>query len=69
MVKSVLKWSAIVVPILFIMVYLAVGAVAANVLTVPKRQFTAQNNPGQFSLAYQEVQFPTRSGDVQIVSW
>ncbi len=68
-VKSVLKWSAIGVPILLVVAYLGAGAVAADVLSVPKRQFTAHINPGQFNLAFQEVRFPSRGGDVQIAGW
>ncbi len=69
LVRRVLKWGAIVVPILIVVVYLSVGAVAADVLGVPKRQFTVQNAPAQFSLAFQDVRFPSRGDEVQIAGW
>lgn len=65
------RWIAIAAAIVVVLavLYLAAGAVAVNVLTMPKRQFDAADNPGQFSLAYEEVRFPSRGGDVQIAGW
>ncbi len=69
--RSARRWIAIAAAILVLLVilYLAVGAVAANVLTMPKRQFNAADNPGQFNLAYEEVRFPSRGSDIQIAGW
>jgi pimeloyl-ACP methyl ester carboxylesterase len=67
--RRVLKWIAIVVPVLLVVAYLAVGAVAAETLTRPKRDFSVQENPATFNLAYQDVRFPSRSGDAQIAGW
>ena len=67
--KKFLKWFAISVPILLVVIYIGVSAVVANTLTTPKRDFTAANNPGKFNLAYQDVRFPSRSGDATIAGW
>lgn len=63
----ILKWLAIIVPVLLVVGYL--GAVAADVLTTPKRDFTAANNPGKFNLVYQDVRFPARTDKLEIAGW
>lgn len=67
--SSVLKWLAITIPPALALAYLAVGGVAANALTVPKRQFDAQNTPARLGLAFDDVRFPSRGDGVQIAGW
>lgn len=57
------------VVLLLLFAYLAVGAEAANRLTLPRREYgngIAHRTP---SVAYQAVSFPARGGDVQIAGW
>ena len=68
-VLTIPKWIAIVVPILFVISYLAVGIVAAETWTTPKRDFYPDNNPAARNLEYQDVRFPARGGDAQIAGW
>jgi uncharacterized protein len=67
--KKILKWVAIIVPTLCVVVYLAVGTIAAETLTTPKRDFSDHENLATLNLAYQDVRFPSRSGDAQIAGW
>ncbi len=66
---TVLKRLTVAVPLALPITYLAIGAMAANALTVPKRQFNWQNTPGRFNLAFEEVRFPARVDGVQIAGW
>lgn len=69
MKSKILKWLAIIVAILLVVGYLGVGAVAADVLTTPKRDFSTAITPANFNLAYQDVRFPARSDKVDIAGW
>jgi dipeptidyl aminopeptidase/acylaminoacyl peptidase len=69
LVLTILKWIAIVVPILLVIAYLAVGIVIAATGTTPRREFSPDNNPAARNLDYQEVRFPARGGDAQIAGW
>ncbi len=66
---SLFKGIALALPFVVPVTYLAMGAVAANALTVPKRRFDAQNTPARLGLAFDEVRFPSRGGEVQIAGW
>ncbi len=66
---SLLKGFALALPLALPATYLAIGAVAANALTVPKRQYDAQNTPSRLNLAFDEVHFPSRGGEVRIAGW
>ncbi len=68
-VSRAFKALAILVPILLVIGYFGVGAVAANVLTTPERHFTASRSPTQFNLAYQDVHFAARDDRVSIAGW
>ena len=52
-----------------IVVYLAVGMIAANQLTRPVRRFDPTNHPGTRGLGYEEVRYSPRSGDLEIAAW
>lgn len=69
MKPKILRWLAFIIPILCVIGYLTIGAVAADGLTTPKRSLASQENPAKFNLAYQDVQFPARGGDAQIAGW
>jgi pimeloyl-ACP methyl ester carboxylesterase len=59
----------VVVLILAAAAYLAVGAAAANALTLPKRDFAAGVTPAQLGLAYEDVRFAARDGAAEISGW
>jgi len=65
----VLKWLAIIVPILLVVIYLGVGAVVATNLSTPKRDFSPDKLVSMQSLTYQDVRFPSRGSDAQIAGW
>ena len=67
--RRVLKWLAIIVPLLLLLGYLAIGTVAAASLTTPKRDFTTSKTPASLNLTYEDVRFPARGGDLQIAAW
>ena len=67
--RRVLKWLAVLVPILLVVSYLGVGTIAAASLTTPKRDFSTVKTAANFNLAYEDVRFPARGGDVQIAGW
>jgi pimeloyl-ACP methyl ester carboxylesterase len=68
-VKKILKWLAIIVPILLVVAYLGVGAVVATSLSTPKRDFSPDKLLNTPSLTYQDVRFPARGGDATIAGW
>src|SRR6478736_25739 len=49
--------------------YLLVSAQTAAMLTRPYHGFDPQETPGTYHLAYQDVRFPARGGDVRIAGW
>lgn len=69
MKTKIFKWILIIVPTLIILAYFAVGAVVANTISVPKRQFASQANPGTLNLNYQDVRFPAHGESLQIAGW
>jgi len=67
--SRILLWVAVIVIVLFVSVYLAVGVMAASQLTIPKRRFPTGKDPGTFNLVFEEVRFPARGGDAEIAAW
>ena len=65
----ILAWILVVVLILAAGAYLAVGAVAANALTLPKRDFAGGATPAELGLAYEDVRFAARHGAAEIAGW
>jgi dipeptidyl aminopeptidase/acylaminoacyl peptidase len=54
---------------LLLTAYLGISAYAANTLTTPRRNFAEARAPDAYGLAYRDVSFPARGGDVQIAGW
>ena len=54
---------------LLVVAYLGVGALAANILSTPTRNFTAGDTPTTHGLSYQDVRFLARGGDVELAGW
>ena len=67
--RRILKWVMVVIPLLCVSAYLAVGAISAETLTKPRRDFSTGDTPSRFNLAYQDVRFPARGGDAEIAGW
>ena len=66
---KILVGILVVVLILFAAAYLGVGAVAANALTLPKRDFAAGVTPAKLGLPYEDVRFAARDGAAEIGGW
>jgi dipeptidyl aminopeptidase/acylaminoacyl peptidase len=49
--------------------YLAIGAIAADALTRPRRDFNPDVTPATLGLAYEEVRFPARDGHAELAAW
>lgn len=54
---------------LMAIVFLGVGAVAANLLTLPQRVFDSSLNPGRYGLEYEDIRFPARGDELRIAAW
>jgi len=67
--RRVLWWGLGILLLLLIAGYLAVGAIAANLLTSPQRDFDPANNPGVYGATYEDVRFPARGDGVEIAGW
>jgi len=67
--RKIIIWIVAGVASLLVIAYLAVGAVAASQLTLPKRVFDPALNPGAFGLVYEEIRFPARNDGLQIAGW
>lgn len=66
--RRILARVAVVAAALTLAVYLGISALAAATLTRPQRSFGA-TMPAAFGLAFDEVRFPARGGDVEIAGW
>lgn len=64
----VLRISAIVVVVLLIAGYLAIGGIAANKLTLAQRMFT-DDTPQKHGMAYEDVNIPARVDGLNIAGW
>ncbi len=62
-------WVILGIVCLSVILFLAVGVVAATQLTMPKRVFDPTTNPGKYGLEYENVTFPARTGDATIAAW
>jgi len=62
-------WVILGIICLAVILFLAVGVVAATQLTMPKRVFDPRANPGALGLEYEDVRFPARTGDASIAAW
>ena len=66
--KRIIWWSVAIVLVLLLAAYLAIGAIAANKLTVAQRLFT-DKSPDTYQMAYEEVQFPAQIDGLEIAAW
>ncbi len=64
-----LAWIGVVVVLLAALVYFGVGAVVANSLTTPVRDFSLARTPAHLGLSYQNVSFPARADGLPIAAW
>jgi uncharacterized protein len=53
---------------ILLIAYLGISALAANILTTPRRVF-GDRTPAALNLAFSDVSFSARGGDVQIAGW
>ena len=63
------RWIVVGLLVLLLVAYFGIGAVAANILTQPKRVFDPALNPGAYSLEYEDVRFPARGDELEIAAW
>jgi len=66
---KVALWLIVGVVILALAGYFAVGGLAAHLLTMPQRNFSASVTPAQEGLVYDDVRFPARDGGAEIAGW
>ena len=67
-VRKILPWVLGIILVLLVAGYLGIGAVVANEVTLPKRQFYPEAAAG-LGVPYQDVRFPARSDGVEIAGW
>lgn len=66
---SIALWITAGLVLLALVAYFAIGAVAANALTQPRRDFATGVTPAQVGLDYTTVRFPARDGAAEIAGW
>lgn len=64
-----MRRAVLVTATVLVLFYLGMGALIAVFLTKPKRRFEPGHDPGTARLAYKDVRFPARGGDVELTSW
>ncbi len=52
-----------------VVAFFGIGAIAANQLSTPVRDFREPNNPGSIGLEYESVYFPASDGKAEIAAW
>jgi uncharacterized protein len=67
--NKILVWTIALVAAAAFILYLTVGAIAADTLTKPERNFNAGLTPAAAQLPYEDVQFPSRDGEASISGW
>jgi dipeptidyl aminopeptidase/acylaminoacyl peptidase len=67
--RRIFLWIGLSLIILLVIAYLAIGAIAASQLTLPKRVFNPDLNPSMYDLAYEEIRYPARNDGTQIAAW
>jgi len=67
--RKLFLWIAIGIVVVLAILYVAVGGIAANTLTVPQRVFDASQNPGVYNMDYQEFTFPARTDNLTLAAW
>ena len=69
MKRKIFKAIAVTVSLLCALGYFAIGAVAAEMMTTPNRDFSNAKTPAAFNLVFQDVRFPARGDDATIAGW
>lgn len=64
-----LRTAALSALILALVAYLGISAIAATVLTTPRRSFTPEASPAALGLPFRDVQFAARGDGVPIAGW
>ncbi|MBK8047475.1 MAG: alpha/beta fold hydrolase [Anaerolineales bacterium] len=64
-----LWWLLGILIALVLIAYFAIGAVAANLLTMPQRDFDPDQTPALLGLEYRDVSFPARGEHMAIAGW
>ena len=67
--SRIIRLTLFFIVVLVIVLYIGIGAVAANTLTRPERQVMADITPGVHNLAYQDVVLHSRGDLVDIAAW
>ncbi len=67
--RKAFVWIGLGMVVLLVIVFLGVGALAANQVTLPKRVFDPALNPGRYNLEYEEIRYPARIDGLQIAAW
>jgi dipeptidyl aminopeptidase/acylaminoacyl peptidase len=68
-IGGIALWITAGLVLLAIIAYFAIGAVAANALTQPRRDFSAGITPDTVNLPFEAVRFPARDGAAEIAGW
>jgi uncharacterized protein len=66
--RRVVARAALTIVVLLLAAYIIISALAANILTVPKRVFGGET-PAAFGLTYQDVRLPARGDQIDIAGW
>ena len=66
---KIIRGILIALVVLFLVAYFGIGGVAANTLTLPKRQVLEDRNPAVHNLDYQDLTLKARGEDVDIAAW
>jgi uncharacterized protein len=67
--RRIVVWVGAILVVLLLAAYLGIGAMAANILTTPARDFSTAITPANAGLTYEDVRLPARGGDVQLAAW
>lgn len=67
--NKIALWMMIGLLALAVLLYFGIAAAAAVQLSAPKRNFDPANNPGQYTLKFEEVTYPSRGDQTKIAAW
>jgi pimeloyl-ACP methyl ester carboxylesterase len=67
-VGGIFRITAVILVIVAFADYLLIGAIAANMLTVPQRIYT-NDNPQKHGMSYEEVRLSARVDGIEIAAW
>jgi len=67
--RRVMIWIGISLVLTLLLGYVGISTIAANLLTLPKRIFKPELNPGKYNLEFEDLVFPARGDSVKIAAW